>query len=166
MATTNLTVARLRELFNYDKKTGALTWAINRGTAKAGQSAGMVGNRGHIKVKAHGKFYQGHRIIWALVTGAWPTEDIDHRDCDRANNRWDNLREATKAVNAQNQRVPRKDNTSGFLGVYVLRAKPGWFFARIRVAGKLISLGAWGDGESAHAAYVQAKRRLHTGCTL
>lgn len=166
MATADLNAARLRELFNYDENTGSLTWAVKRGPAQPGDAAGIVSNRGHIKVKVHGKSYQAHRIIWAMVTGEWPPMDVDHRDCNKTNNRWANLRLASASMNAQNICRPRKSNTSGFLGVYTLKAKPGWFFASIKLGGASVQLGAWTRPEPAHKAYIEAKRQMHIGCTI
>jgi hypothetical protein len=38
--------------------------------------------------------------------------------------------------------------------------------ARIAINGHQINLGRFRTAEAAHAAYVDAKRRLHEGCTL
>lgn len=166
MAEADVTPARLRELFSYCPETGALTWAIKRGRANPGDPAGIVSNRGHIKVKVHGHCFQGHRIIWAIVTGAWPAEQIDHRDGNKTNNRWANLREATPAMNAQNLRVAKRKNKTGFLGVHVSKHDPGCFVAQIKLSGKRYNLGTFKSAEAAHAAYVAAKRVMHIGCTI
>jgi hypothetical protein len=62
--------------------------------------------------------YQGraHRVIWAMETGAWPVDQIDHEDHDRSNNRWVNLKEATCRQNTRNATIP-STNVSGIMGV-------------------------------------------------
>lgn len=106
------------DLFSYDPETGVITNRVTRHyKALAGQEAGIT-HKGHgyrmIKVRQQG--YLGHRVAWLLQTGEWPTEDIDHIDSDRSNNRWDNLRLATRSQNCWNRGV-QKNNTSGIKGV-------------------------------------------------
>ena len=66
---------------------------------------------------------RAHRVIWAMMTGRWPDDEIDHRDRDPANNRWENLREATHSLNMLNRDEP-STNTSGVKGVS--RYRKGW----------------------------------------
>lgn len=166
MAAADLTPARLRELFSYDPESGLLTWAVNRGPAKVGDTAGIVGNRGHIKVKVHGKCYQGHRIIWAIVTGEWPAGEVDHIDACKTNNRWTNLRLGDDTITAQNIRRARKNSKTGVLGVLHSTKRPGQFDALIKLRGKNRLLGTWPTADEAYSAYVAAKREMHVGCTL
>jgi hypothetical protein len=58
-----------------------------------------------------------HRVAWALVTGAWPAEDIDHKNGRKDDNRFDNLRLASKRLNQENLRRAQKNNPWGLLGV-------------------------------------------------
>lgn len=100
------------------------------------------------------------RIIWALETGEWPTDEIDHRDRNRANNRFSNLRPATNAEQPQNASL-RKDNKSGFTGVrFKSQRRQRPWHAYIRV-GRLVHLGFFATKEEAHAARLKAKRELH-----
>ena len=99
------------------------------------------------------------------MTGKWPDGEIDHIDGNRANNRWSNLRDVHIVINAQNKRGPMAHNKSGFLGVS-WNKKDCAYVARIKVDGKYLSLGYHQTPEAASAAYVEAKRRLHAGCTI
>jgi len=81
------------------------------------------------------------------------------------NNRISNLRDVTRNTNMQNQRGPRADNTSGFLGVSFYRRLDKWE-AGIYVAGRRRHIGVFTTAEEASAAYLAAKRELHAGCTL
>jgi len=113
----SVTQERLKELFNYNPSTGKLTRKITVNyNATAGSTVGSPHNDGYLAVQISGNKYLAHRIIWLYVTGAFPTEQLDHIDGNRVNNRISNLREATNQVNQQNSRL-RKDNTTGLPGV-------------------------------------------------
>jgi hypothetical protein len=109
------------------------------------------------------KRYAEHRLAWLYFYGSWPALFIDHINGNRSDNRISNLRDVPLVVNNQNQREPRGNNTNGFLGVRVRNER---IYAEIAVNGKSIKLGNFPSKEAAHEAYVQAKRKLHPGCTL
>ncbi len=67
---------------------------------------------GYRVVQIKGVNWKQHRIIFFLHYGYLP-ELIDHKDRNKANNAPDNLREATKTVNAYNT-DNRKDNSTGY----------------------------------------------------
>lgn len=58
-----------------------------------------------------------HRIIWKMETGSDPACEIDHRDLNGLNNRWENLREATTTQNGFNKK-PRSRIVQHPKGVY------------------------------------------------
>lgn len=82
-----------------------------------------------------------------------------------ADNRWQNLRAATRHLNMQNRRNPKRHSVSGFLGVCWHAQRKKWL-ASIFVNGKQRSLGLHATPELAHEAYLKAKRILHPGCTI
>jgi hypothetical protein len=165
MATADLSAERLRELLHYDQTTGAFTWRVFRGrTAKAGDQAGSIVD-GYVKIMVDGRTYTAGRLAVVYVTGAWPASEVDHRDTDRSNNRWLNLRDVPHATNVENQRSARVTNKVGFLGVSK-HHRSERYRARIRVAGKLKPLGWFDTPEDAHEAYKAAKRLFHDGNTL
>jgi len=98
------------------------------------------------------------RIIWKLVTGDDPSAQVDHKNLNRADNRWCNLRLGTNAQNQWNRGVGRA-NTSGFKGVH--RRPSGRYQARIGTHGSRINLGHFPTPEGARAAYAKAAKRLH-----
>jgi hypothetical protein len=67
-------------------------------------------------------------------------------------------------MNQQNQRKARLDNKSGFLGVG--RIGKRWQARISYPGGKDTYLGLFDTPELAHAAYLEAKRRLHPGGTI
>jgi len=161
-----LTADRVREALAYDPDTGVFTSRSTRAPrAQEGKIAGCVDrSTGYVKICLDGRQYYAHRLAWLYVHGTWP-EIVDHMDMCRTNNRLANLREVNKALNMQNQRKALRRNKCGLLGVSPAKA-PGSWRASIVLARRQIHLGTYGTPEQAHEAYVEAKRRLHPGCTL
>lgn len=104
-----------------------------------------------------------HIVAWYLHHKEWPAGIIDHINGDRSDNRMSNLRIVTHAENIQNQRAANRRNRLGVLGVSRAGQR---FAAHIRKSGRSYRLGTFDTAEAAHAAYVDAKRKLHAGCTL
>jgi len=163
MAQRNIEISALHEWLIYDPTSGILTWrkrGIPKWDAKwAGRIAGSLHSTGHWRVTVAYRRYYAHRIAWAMTHGKWPEQQVDHRDGDRLNNRICNLRLATNGENQQNVAI-KKSNKSGFVGVVWFKPKQRWR-AEIRANNRAYHLGYFDDPESAHAAYVQAKKRLH-----
>lgn len=158
-----LTADRLRELYVYEPGNGLL----RRRTSTGGRSAGSVAGNGQpgrcIQIYVDGRNYKAHRIIWLMVTGVWPTYEVDHMDGDPSNNRWNNLRDTPHRINQQNRRQCPSHSKLKVIGVTPNRDR---FGAQIKVDGKRVWLGTFDTIEQAHAVYLEAKRRLHLGCTL
>lgn len=153
---------RVRQLLHYDEATGVFTWVQKCGSKPAGSVAGTP-HKGYVRVQVDGQLVRAHRLAWLWMTGEMPTSEIDHANGCKADNRWANLRLVDRHTNMQNQVRAHRNNLTGLLGVH---AQDGKFRARIRWNGKPKSLGMYDTPEQAHAAYVQAKRTLHVGCTL
>ena len=168
MASSNstLTQARLKELLHYDPETGLftrLTRAASR--TKIGAIAGTTTKYGYCLIRADNDAYNAHRLAWLYMTGSWPTDQIDHINCVRHDNRFANLREANGNVNLQNQRKPHSNNALRILGVYYKKARKK-YVASLMIAGKQTTLGYYKTPDEASAAYLLAKRKHHPGCTL
>jgi hypothetical protein len=149
-----LTAERLRDLLDYDPVTGIFTWRMWRGgTAHEGSVAGSLNTSGYLLIKVEGRLYGAGPLAWLYMTGSWPDVDIDHRDLDKANNRFENLRQATRPQNIQNTRV-RKTNLTGLKGVTRHRECDGYYIARITVAGERRYLGFFDCPVAAHLAYL------------
>lgn len=167
MASTDLTLARLREVLDYNPDTGVFIWrkpASRR--MKPGDVAGTPHNKGYIMLNVDGRRYYAHRLAWFYVHGVWPAADIDHKHGQKSDNRISELREATRSQNLENLRGPRSHNKSGLLGVFAEKragVPTGKFVAVIVVKKKRLWLGAFQTPEMAHAAYLEAKREHHLG---
>ena len=160
-----VSVDRLRDLLTYDPLTGVLVWRVSRSKAFAGAQAGARTSHGYMAIGIDGEKFRAHRVAWAMSHGDWPLHTIDHIDGDRLNNKLENLRCVSQAVNMQNRRKPTKSNTSGFLGVYWSERLGGWV-ASVSVGDKRKRAGPYRTPERASEAYVQRKRQHHEGCTL
>jgi hypothetical protein len=159
-------IHRLRELFVYDGVE--LRWAIDvgrGGVIKAGTVAACIHRSdGYLGVKIKKRPFLAHRVIWALVHGAWPEGILDHINCKRDDNRIENLREVSHAGNVENRRRHQSNNKLRLMGV---SAHPdGRFRARIRANGKTHHIGLFKTPIDAHIAYIEAKRRLHAHCSM
>jgi hypothetical protein len=162
-----MTAHKLRELLDYDPDTGAFHWRVDRkgGNGQRGQIAGSPSSTGYWQIGVNGGRFLAHRLAWLYVHGELPLNQIDHIDGIKSNNRMSNLRDITLAHNVQNQHQPARDNKTGFLGVSLHR-RSGKFRAVITVARRQLWIGQFDSPEQAHAAYLEAKRKHHTGCTL
>jgi hypothetical protein len=111
-------IETLRELFDYDSKTGKVIWKVTKGNAaKAGNEAGSLNSSGYRHIKINGKLYKAHRIVWALVYEVDPIGyEIDHINRLKDDNRIENLRLATRSENVMNVGV-KSNNTSGHTGI-------------------------------------------------
>lgn len=156
----------LKSRIKYDPDTGVFHWTFYSRSQRYGGVAGRSCPRGYIRIQHEGQNLQLHRVAWLLMTGEDPGPmQIDHRDGNKSNNRWLNLRKVVPQINSQNMRGPGGNNTSGYLGVSWCK-RTGLFRATIKVDGRQKSLKYHATAEVAHAAYLKAKRELHQGCTI
>jgi hypothetical protein len=152
-----VTRARLRALLHYDSRTGEFRWRKRvRPSIQPGDIAGTLDNRGYRRISINGRSYAAHHLAWFYMRGNWCSQVIDHRDLDPSNNRWTNLRRATRSQNNANRRIPR-NNACGLKGVAPDRSR---WRGSIRKNGRRRHLGIFLTPQAAHAAYVKAARKL------
>ena len=153
---------RLNELFTYDPATGDLRWKsipANFKRAKVGDIVGTIGAKGYRVVGVDRVYYLAHRVIWKMMTGVDPLDQVDHEDTDKLNNRWTNLREAKNGPNIQNSKL-RVDNVSGVKGVHLDARHKKWR-AVISANGKSQRLGRFSSIEDAARVITAARLQLH-----
>jgi len=155
-----LTQARLKELLHYDPETGIFTRLVRCSQMPAGSIAGSSDGRGYLQIKIDRRIYLNHRLAFLYMRGEFPPAHTDHKNGVVDDNRWANLRHATRSENLHNQGGPRRDNTSGFLGVCWDKHKQKWL-AQIRLNNRTRHIGRFDDPAVAHAAYLKAKDELH-----
>jgi hypothetical protein len=150
----------LKRLLHYDPQTGAWTWLARSGPGshvRPGDVAGTVNKAGYLRIRVMSVFYMGHRLAWFYMTGEWPAAEVDHRDCDPSNIRWDNLREATSSQNGANKRV----YANNALGIKGVTARRGRYRAVIKKDGRVIHIGMFDTIEQAAAAYADRAKAMH-----
>ena len=147
---SELTQARLQELLQYEEETGIFRWKFDRSSnARSGDVAGTL-CRGYIQISIDDRLYKGHRLAFLYMLGRWPDPEADHEDLDRSNNRWKNLREATRSQNLANKRV-RGDNKLGTKGVH--RRASGRYGVQVSMFGKTKHIGVYDTPELAAWMY-------------
>lgn len=151
---SNLTQERLKEKLRYDPDTGLFYHMQNYGPVARGSVAGWCSRAGYTYIRVDQQDYLAHRLAWFYVTGKWPDALIDHANLDKADNRFCNLREATKSQNGANGQK-RAHNTSGIRGVSFHKRAKKWV-ASICIHGEQKHLGLFPTKESAAAAYRSA----------
>jgi hypothetical protein len=165
MSNAHITAEYIREILDYNASTGVFTW--KKRTAKCvriGDVAGCLEKRiGYMSIGISGNVFKSHRLAWLYVYGAWPEGLIDHINGQKADNRIDNLRVVDAGGNSQNVRQPNKRNKSGFIGVIAYQGK---WRANITINRKTRRIGDFNTPEEAHKAYLDAKRVLHSACTI
>lgn len=151
-----LTQSKLLELLTYDKDTGKFYWKISKRTGLAGTEAGTVDSDGYRVIRIDGRGYKAHRLAWLFVTGHWPLTQLDHKDQDKLNNRYDNLRELSAADQMVNVTPANVNSSSGYRNVSWYTALGKWKGTFMR-HGKKIFVGHFDCPKAAYEA-VQAKK--------
>ena len=151
----------------YDRETGIFTRQDNRpGQPAVMRDAGWINAVGYRVFAFEGRDFLAHRVAWALVHGVDPGElHVDHINGIRHDNRIENLRAVSQTVNMQNIKKATSKSKSGYLGVSWAKSKSKWV-VRMRVGPVYGFFGYHDTPEAAHQAYLEAKRRLHPGCTI
>lgn len=158
----------LRECFSYNSETGILTWrhrprehfpspqsfgAFSK--LFAGKEAGSTRKDGYKRVNFHGRIELCHRLAWTVHYGKWPVSHIDHINQNPSDNRIENLRDVSAAINHRNVKM-QKNNTSGACGVVWVEKRKAWI-AQIKIMGKYKRIGQYRSFESAVSARLAAQ---------
>lgn len=145
----------LRSRVHYDHDTGIFTWLPTGNqridTRIVGKTAGT--RRGnYIVITIYQSKYYAHRLAWLYMTGELPPSEIDHIDRDGSNNRFANLRLATRSQNLANT---QSRSASGLKGVTWHKRQERWR-ASITHGGVSRHLGYFDHANDAAEAYAAA----------
>lgn len=145
----NMIQTELKKHLHYNPVTGNFTRLINN------KKSGTLHKNGYIKIRINRRSYLAHRLAWLYVKGVMPSDQIDHINRVRHDNRFSNLREATNQENQRN-RMLSKNSTSKVNGVGFHKRSQKWR-AYIKVNGKHIHLGLHEDIHMATRAREEAE---------
>ena len=148
---SSLTVDALKAHLHYDPVTGIF---ISRRT---GNILGCKIKKGYYVITIKKKQYVAHRLAWLYMVGSFPKNDIDHINHIRYDNRFINLRAATRVDNGKNQSKHCR-NTSGTTGVSWSEDRQKWT-AHICSYGKSYNLGRYTDKFEAICARKSAENK-------
>lgn len=106
----------IKATFSIDENTGIIT-RIDRSN-----SNGSYDKDGYLIIKIKTKQFKSHRLAWFLYYNEWPTNEIDHINRIRTDNRKCNLRITDRIGNIKNTyRKPNKDTNQ--VGIYIDKTK-------------------------------------------
>jgi hypothetical protein len=145
-----ITQERLKELFDYQDGT-----FIRRSTGV--QIVANFGVKRYLRVFVDGKPRSLHRMIYLWHHGHLP-KTLDHIDGDRANNKIENLREATQQQNCLN-RKHHSNSKSPYKNVYWHQAMNKWTVV-MQVDGSRKQLGYYDDVELADLVAMEARNKF------
>ncbi len=173
------TKQELCKWFRYDPHTGILyriaemhKRSFDRLPLLVERAVGHALPRGHLMCRVPGMKNDAlvSRVAWVIQTGQDPADkEVDHINLDKKDNKWCNLRLATKAENTcnrtKNSAAAGKKLHSKYKGVTRDVRKDGKrrpkIYAKITVNGRRIYLGTFPTEEAAHAAYCEAAKKYH-----
>ena len=147
-------------ILSYNPDNGKFTWAAPRPKVRVGQEAGWKCKKGRIWIEINGKQYAASRLAFFYMTKEWPKGQIDHKNCIRDDNRWNNLRDCTQGQNQAN-RPARKNKIVMSKGVTIKKRLPKPYVAQISKDGKVHHLGCFSTEQEAYEAYCLAAKKLH-----
>jgi HNH endonuclease len=153
---TLLELCRLH--LRYEPLTGHFYWIKSNNRFMVGKRAGYSSTKGYRQIKLMGVAQMEHVLAWLMMTGELPTQQIDHRNEVKYDNRWTNLRDVSQSINRHNQSKPHRNNkSSGVLGVHRRGSR---CIAHIRINNRLITIGRYDSVAEASARYREFKALL------
>jgi hypothetical protein len=157
----------LRARLDYNMDTGLLTWRDFEKAHKRwrgrfpGTQAGSITDRGYAVVRIDDKLYRAHRIIYKMMKGEDPPNEIDHIDGNRANNKWNNLRCATAAENHQNGHSNNRTINKSLERNVIYDRRDARYYVRVTAHGVTKSFGGFDCPNEAAEAAKKARALLH-----
>lgn len=167
------TAARLNERLYYNQETGVVIWKERNvsefdsqyrcdvwNSKFANKEAGCLLSDTKYRLLGLDLISYGvRRIIWKIMTGNDPINEIDHINEIRDDNRFDNLREAIVSENNHNRGI-QKNNTSGYKGIFWRKDCKKWQ-GKVRFNYTRYYTGKFDAPEEAHFELCLIREKLH-----
>lgn len=141
----------MKRSLQYDPITGQFTWS-NGDKLKTSTCLG------YLRINLGNEMCYLHRLAY-LFMAKTPPNIIDHVNGDRSDNRWCNLREATRSQNMCNAKVSAKSK-SGVKGITWCQ-RQGYWKTGLTLDGKYHHLGSFVNLEEAKTIMFEARKKLH-----
>lgn len=151
--TKTINQSELKESLYYNPDTGEFY------RYSTGRVVTAVNNTGYIHININGKKYLGHRLAFLYMTGKFPEEDVDHINGNRTDNRFSNLRVATKAQNNLNRKL-NNNSSSGVKGVTFNKKLNKWL-VQLQINKQKMYFGVYSDFELAELVSEEAIKKYH-----
>lgn len=154
----DLRLKLIKERFSYDPTTGIILDKISN--KEAGSISTQKNGLKRRIITFKNRNYYSYQIAFLLMENYIP-ELIDHRDKNPLNDKWNNLRDATRSINGHNTR-DRRNNTSGYKNVWFDKRR-GKFFAQICVNRRRYNLGYFTSAKEAAMIIKEFRNKNNIG---
>lgn len=140
-----------------------LVWKRNAGRVKkvgdpVGFSTRKAGHR-NVYLTINGKLFcfVYARVVWLLHYGEWPTQEIDHIDCNPQNDAIENLRQASRSENNRNTRGRMNKVCKGTFK----DKRTGKWHCQVQLLGKVYGRYGFDTEQQAYEARMVLAKDLH-----
>lgn len=141
----------------YNPDSGIFIWKKNTRKIKAGMIAGSLNNKGYIQIGFKGRTWSAATLACLYMKGHFPKNEMDHKNGVPTDNRWSNLREATRSQNQSNRKQWKRRKYNLPKGVLPSGKK---YKALVWFKKKHYYLGTFDCPNKAHQAYKKKARQL------
>lgn len=145
----------ISEAVSYNPETGFFVFSRKTKSYNVGENPTCIAN-GYLLISVDGFTEYAHRLAYFIMTGTIPNL-IDHKDRDRLNNKWSNIRNVDIFINAQNKGL-MSNNKSGISGVF--ETIDGLFRVRISSYGSRKCFGVYSDIELAELVASEVRTKI------
>lgn len=149
----------LKEFFDYNPETGLMSVKKRRCRRELGAVIGSKTSSksgfSYLRVSIDKKMHYIHRLAFIFMTGSAP-KFIDHKNGNRMDNSWGNLRACTNQQNSSSRGLIK--NSTGYKGVTRSGNK---FAAQITHHYRHYNLGTYATPKEAHEVYFRKSKELN-----
>jgi hypothetical protein len=147
-------IDELKKHLSYNSKSGIFKRKNKLRIEKYGPKVGGINLKGYIQIHILGKVFYAHRLAWAMYYGEFPSNQIDHINGIKTDNRIANLRSVSSRVNMLNRKMHKDGKLPGTI-IRKLAIARKWT-AAIQINGKYVFLGNYVTEREAGDAYMNA----------